>query len=330
MSIGRVSEFDIRTGAWSSYIERLEMYFTANSVKNDLKLPTLIAVIGDEAYELLVNLASPRKPSELEYEVAVNLLRDHLQPAPSALAERFRFRQRRQAADENIASYVAELKKLTRHCKLGDNLNENLRDQFVCGLKSDIIRQRLFAEDEELNFAHAVKIATSLEAAERNAAAVDIADAASGGETIAGTGGIHSLVATNERRQAAETRSGRGARGYRIRGTGAVWSGARGARATITPRGRNAARADSGKRRDCIGCGADDHNYENCRFREYVCSKCHRTGHLRRVCPRQSTQNQRYGYAALHYGDTAEEGWETTDSMQEDLHHLCLNDYKAI
>lgn len=111
MSIGKVQEFDLKAGAWSSYIERLEMYFLVNNVKAELKLPTLIAVMGDEAYELLTNLSSPQKPAEMQYAAVVDLMRHHLQPAPSALAERFRFRQRRQGPEENVATYVAELKK---------------------------------------------------------------------------------------------------------------------------------------------------------------------------------------------------------------------------
>lgn len=54
----------------------------------------------------------------------------------------------------------------------GTTLNENLQDQFVCGLRSDVIRQRLFAEDETLTYANAVKVANSMEAAESDAPAV--------------------------------------------------------------------------------------------------------------------------------------------------------------
>ncbi|XP_049886982.1 uncharacterized protein LOC126381553 [Pectinophora gossypiella] len=172
-SVGKLGEFEVKCGNWSSYIDRLEMYFVVNSVKDDLKLPTLIATMGEEAYELLVNLASPKKPKDLTFTEADDLMRKHLQPSPSALAERYRFRQRRQNVEENIAGYVAELKRLARNCKFGSSLSENLRDQFVCGMRSEVIRQRLFAEDDDLSFSNAVTVASSLEAAERDAAAVE-------------------------------------------------------------------------------------------------------------------------------------------------------------
>ncbi|XP_045778738.1 uncharacterized protein LOC123876487 isoform X2 [Maniola jurtina] len=317
MSIGKVKEFDIKSGVWSSYVERLEMYFTVNNVKSDLKLPTLIAMMGDEAYELLVNLSSPKKPAELKYEDAIELLRRHLQPAPSVLAERFRFRQRRQAADENIASYVAELKKLTRHCKLGDNLNENLRDQFVCGLRSDLIRQRLFAEEETISFANAVKLANSLEAAERDAAAVDTAGAAEAAGAARGADGaaaaaLHTMAGTENgrwRRSAARARS--------VQDQSAARNVA-GARTRSSVKG-------TGYR--CKGCTSTLHSYEACRFRDYVCSRCQSRGHIRRACVQEAGAGSGR-FNAVHYGDA--EGIASEEEVESDFHHLCLNDYKAV
>lgn len=47
-----------------------------------------------------------------------------------------------------------------------------MRDQFVCGLRSETIRQRLFAE-ENLSYNRAISLAISLEAAERDSNAVE-------------------------------------------------------------------------------------------------------------------------------------------------------------
>ncbi|XP_049886688.1 uncharacterized protein LOC126381229 [Pectinophora gossypiella] len=330
MSIGRVSEFDVKTGVWSSYVDRLDMYFTANDVKSDRKLPTLIAVMGDEAYELLVNLSSPSKPSELGYEKAVELLQQHLQPAPSALAERFKFRQRRQGAEESVSCYVAELKKLARFCKFDKNLSENLRDQFVCGLRSDIIRQRLFAEDDALTYNNAVKMATSLEAAERNAAIVDAAGTASvGGDIAVRAGDLHAIAVAGGRRRPAAGGGGGGRGGARAQ-RGARGGGARAGSAGASAPGR---KTYHGSIRPCTGCGSTNHGYESCRFREYECSRCRRRGHLRRVCPERSPA-EAAGYGkerTLYYADMDDvlEGQGTLEE-EEKFHHLCLNDYRAV
>ncbi|XP_063360606.1 uncharacterized protein LOC134649708 [Cydia amplana] len=173
MSVGKLREFDMKSGNWTAYCERVEMYFLANKVEDTVKLATLIAVMGEEAYELLSTLASPKKPSELTYAGAVDLLKKHLQPKPSILAERYKFRQRRQMEGELVADYVAELKKLSLHCDFKTTLEDNLRDQLVCGIRSENTRQRLFAEDDKLTYGKAVTLACTLEAAERDASAVD-------------------------------------------------------------------------------------------------------------------------------------------------------------
>ncbi|CAK1596200.1 unnamed protein product [Parnassius mnemosyne] len=192
MSVGKISEFDVKTGIWTAYVERLEMYFVANSVKDEIKLPTLIAAMGERAYELLSTLASSKKPMELTYVDAVVLLRNHLQPKPSPMAERYSFRQRRQTDSESNSDYVAALRKLSRHCEFGAVLQDNLRDQLVCGLRSDVIRQRLFAEEKLLSYDKAVILAGSLEAAEREAALVESSAAVTSSRTagqLRGEGG---------------------------------------------------------------------------------------------------------------------------------------------
>ncbi|CAG9106017.1 unnamed protein product [Plutella xylostella] len=173
---GKISEFDINNGNWECYCERLDMLFLVNDIKETFKVPTLISCVGEATYELMVNLCSPDKPKDKTYSQLVKLVGDHLQPKPSELAERFRFRQCRQRDDQTVAVFVAELKKAARFCEFGSHLDDCMRDQFVCGLRSDGTRQRLFAETK-IDFAKAVQIATTIEAAERDAHAVEACSA---------------------------------------------------------------------------------------------------------------------------------------------------------
>ncbi|KOB76694.1 Uncharacterized protein OBRU01_05246 [Operophtera brumata] len=46
MGIGKITEFNVRSGNWNSYVERVEMYFKVNSIKEELWLPTLIAAMA--------------------------------------------------------------------------------------------------------------------------------------------------------------------------------------------------------------------------------------------------------------------------------------------
>ena len=83
------------------------------------------------------------------------------------IVERFRFHRRSQAAGESVVENVAELRRLTANCDLGDYLDQALRDRFVSGLLSDSI-QRCLLTESDLSFTRAVEIAQGMEAAARD------------------------------------------------------------------------------------------------------------------------------------------------------------------
>ena len=110
------------------------LYFDAN-VTDDKQVPVLLSNIGAKTYGLLRSLAAPKAPKEKTLDEIKKLLKSHFEPTPSVTAERYRFHRRDQAPGEMIADYVAELRKLTTHCKFEntkDFLEESLRDRFVC------------------------------------------------------------------------------------------------------------------------------------------------------------------------------------------------------
>ena len=128
---GRLNEFDVENETVTAYLERVELYFDANDVANDKQVPVLLSNIGAKTYGLLRSLAAPK---EKTLDEITKLLKSHFEPTPSVIAERYRFHRRDQAAGETIADFVAELRKLTTHCKFGDTtdfLDESLRDRFV-------------------------------------------------------------------------------------------------------------------------------------------------------------------------------------------------------
>lgn len=87
------------------------MYIEINKVVDDMKFTVPIASIGDEEYQLLVNLAIPKEPSTLTFDKAVGYMSQHLQPALSAFLVRFLIGQRYPSCTtKNIAGYVTELK----------------------------------------------------------------------------------------------------------------------------------------------------------------------------------------------------------------------------
>ena len=47
-----------------------------------------------------------------------------------------------------MAEYVAELRRLTKHCEFGAYLDDALRDRFVCGLRSETIESEKVADGD--------------------------------------------------------------------------------------------------------------------------------------------------------------------------------------
>ena len=51
----------------------------------------------------------------------------------------------------------------------------------------------------------------------------------------------------------------------------------------------NRGKAKSGNRKPCYRCGEYDHPSDKCRFRQSVCRKCCKLGHIARVCRSNTT-----------------------------------------
>ncbi|XP_039755530.1 uncharacterized protein K02A2.6-like [Pararge aegeria] len=217
----------------------MEQYFLANDVKVNLQVPTLLACVGDATYELMVDLCSPRKPGEMKFSELVQLVKKHIQPTPSVLAE--------------------------RDCEFKDNLEENLRDQFVCGLSSESTRQRLFCEDS-VTFTVAFKKAVALEAAANDAAVV---------EQQAAEGAVHAVQARGARAAVA------------VRGAAPRWRG-EASSSRVRYSGGYTNNRDRSIKLLCACCGSREHTRLTCKYADWTCRICLKPGHLKRVCPNVS------------------------------------------
>lgn len=142
-NIGTIETFNENVEDWPTYVERVELYFEANDIPESKKTPALLSLMGSKTYTLLRNLMAPEKPATKTFTQIVKTLQDHLSPEPLLIAERFRFHKRAQYENENIATFVAELRKLAERCQFGTNLDDSLQDRFVCGLMSESTQKRL-------------------------------------------------------------------------------------------------------------------------------------------------------------------------------------------
>lgn len=192
MPIGKIESFQVGTHNWDTYVRRIKQFITLNDIDVSLHVATLVTLVGSECYDLMCDLCSPDQPEDKTFDVLVQLVKDHLEPERSEIAERHIFRQRKQQQGESVRSYLQSLKHLAKTCNFGASLEVNLRDQFVSGLYSEEMRSRLFAE-KNVDYKRGVELAMALEAAERhaNVASAPGAEATSAGSSAGANDGLH-------------------------------------------------------------------------------------------------------------------------------------------
>ena len=162
-------EFNPAVEDWISYAERLEFHFAANEVKEaDKQRAILFSVCGAATYKLIKNLLAPAKPADASFKDIVKLLNEHYQPKPSRVVQCYLFNSHVRKQGESVATYVAELKRLSEHCEFAANLNDMLCDNVVCGINDSRIQRRLLAEPD-LDYKKAYELALALEAADKSA-----------------------------------------------------------------------------------------------------------------------------------------------------------------
>jgi len=104
---------------------------------------------------------APDKVKDKTFDEITTILLQHYEPKPLVISERFNFNRRQQAANELIADYVAELRRLSAHCEFGTFLDDALRNRFVCGLQSKAVQKKLLVEIS-LTFTCALEIAQNM------------------------------------------------------------------------------------------------------------------------------------------------------------------------
>ncbi len=59
---GHIAAFHPESESIKTYLERVQLYFTANKVPEDVQVPTLLSAIGAPTYSLLSDLFTPDAP----------------------------------------------------------------------------------------------------------------------------------------------------------------------------------------------------------------------------------------------------------------------------
>lgn len=279
---GRVGEFNVARETFSAYVERMEMFFTANNIVTitgegsaatnlvvaNRKRAIFLTEVGPEVYTTLSNLLAPTKPEDVSFTNIVEVLEKHYNPKPLEIAQSFHFGTRNQKSEESVSDYVLALKRLAVHCNYGEFLNRALRDRFVCGLNNPKIQNKLLNTDD-LTFEKACSIAKTMEMADRN------------------TQEFHP-----SRSETVQVNK-------------------------LTEQGSKNTEKKNTERLSCPRCGGN-HSGQSCKFKSAKCYKCSKIGHLASVC--RSKDEKKKG--KIHSVQASESGNDECEDEELGIYSL--------
>ena len=81
-AIGQIGEFKPDEEQVSTYLERMQFFFVANSIAENKQVAVLLSVVGPKAYALLRDLLALTKPQDKTFSKLSTTLMNHYDPKP--------------------------------------------------------------------------------------------------------------------------------------------------------------------------------------------------------------------------------------------------------
>ena len=153
-SVDPMDIFNPENESIAAYLELVELFFVVNVIADDKKVSVFLSLLGGKVYSLLCSLMSPKAPQKLAIYCAF---------------------------DNTIHVGIHQTQ-----------LQQALRDRFVCGLRREAIQKKLLTIPDP-KFSEAVETAEGMEAANSMSQQYQRAGAGVGAGVGAGAGIIHSF-----------------------------------------------------------------------------------------------------------------------------------------
>lgn len=94
--------FDVEKDDWGEFVERMDLYFETNEIKNDDKRKAVFLTKFDaKTFSITKKVCAPKIPKELKLEEIIKRMDSYLKPKISETILRQRFRERKQEGNEN-------------------------------------------------------------------------------------------------------------------------------------------------------------------------------------------------------------------------------------
>ncbi|KAK0149179.1 hypothetical protein N1851_010298 [Merluccius polli] len=270
----------------------------------------LLSSVGSQTYSLMRNLVSPAKPGDKTFDELVKLLKDHFNPKPSEIVQRFKFNSRNRKHGETVMEYVAVLRKLAQDCNYGDKLSEMIRDRLVCGIGDDRIQHRLLSEPD-LTFDKALKLAQAIETASKDVKDRD--------ERILTRITRIILVLGKSALSVPDTRFSRVSGSTLVKDLQSLEcapSHTRAPHSVLKMSTKQIPSRHQHQHTACYRCGGEQHRAGDCRFIKETCHKCGKVGHIQnRGWSTNSKQGRAQGANYVRQGEEDKDGMDTDEVM---------------
>ncbi|KAK5866505.1 hypothetical protein PBY51_020693 [Eleginops maclovinus] len=131
--------------AWKSWKEEFTLYMDLSmpEAAEDVRVKLFYYLIGETGRELCETLMSDVTSPRRKLSELIGKFDEHCNPKVNETVERYRFFMRNQGRDENIDTYVTDLRVLASTCNFGDIKDSLIRDRIVCGNNNSGLRERL-------------------------------------------------------------------------------------------------------------------------------------------------------------------------------------------
>lgn len=184
MAEANLKSFDVETDPstlgqrWNRWFRSFEIYIMAKNITgNDRKKALLLHHAGEQVQDIWFTLnESSQEPAEGDniYNVCKDALMNYFSPKGNHTFQRHILRSMGQNEGESISHYIARLRTQSVNCGLEQYNDTLVIDQLIEKCLSTDLRKELLKEGDNLTLDRAIGLATSWEAAERQAKKIEV------------------------------------------------------------------------------------------------------------------------------------------------------------
>lgn len=145
---------------WNVFRDRLDQYLEINDLVAEKQRATLLTCLHEDVYKIVRDFFHPALPKEKTFDEICDFLNKQFGKKTSVYRERRAFYNAKQEENESATAWFERVKSLSVECKFGVRYSPILLDQFISGMRSSPVLDRLYEEDDEtLNVRKALEIA---------------------------------------------------------------------------------------------------------------------------------------------------------------------------